>query len=61
MCMLTTLSMDTSRFVVTMFMIVASVGVGASFSVLGMSAIHHFDETKRGAASRRSTFSVRSA
>ncbi|TMV51539.1 MFS transporter [Paenibacillus mesophilus] len=54
--LLTTLSMDTSRFTVTMFMIVAGLGVGASFSVLGMSAIHHFDETKRGAANSTIAF-----
>ncbi|SFJ71432.1 hypothetical protein SAMN05421852_11842 [Thermoflavimicrobium dichotomicum] len=48
--MLTTLSTDTSRFVVTMFMIVVGLGIGASFSVLGMAAIHHFDKSRRGTA-----------
>ncbi len=48
--MLATLSTDTSRFAVTMFMIVTGLGIGASFSVLGMAAIHHFDDTRRGSA-----------
>ncbi|PYI55164.1 MDR family MFS transporter [Paenibacillus flagellatus] len=54
--LLTTLTTDTSRFAVTLFMIVAGLGVGASFSVLGMAAIHHFDETQRGAANSTIAF-----
>jgi EmrB/QacA subfamily drug resistance transporter len=48
--MLTTLSTDTSRFTVTIFMIITGLGIGASFSVLGMAAIHHFDDARRGSA-----------
>ncbi|MDF2716506.1 MAG: family efflux transporter permease subunit [Paenibacillus sp.] len=54
--LLTTLTMDTPRFAVTLFMIVVGLGIGASFSVLGMAAIHHFDETKRGAANSTIAF-----
>lgn len=54
--LLTMIGTDTSRLMITIFMIVAGLGVGASFSVLGMAAIHHFDETKRGAANSTIAF-----
>ncbi|GAA3405672.1 MDR family MFS transporter [Paenibacillus hodogayensis] len=54
--LLTTVTMDSSRLAVTLFMIVVGLGIGASFSVLGMAAIHHFDETKRGAANSTIVF-----
>jgi EmrB/QacA subfamily drug resistance transporter len=56
MYLLSTLSPDTTRLTVTMYMIIAGLGIGASFSVLGMAAIHHFDETQRGAASSTNSF-----
>lgn len=56
MLLLATITTDTSRLAVTLYMIVAGLGVGASFSVLGMAAIHHFDETKRGAANSTIAF-----
>ncbi|RKN84802.1 MDR family MFS transporter [Paenibacillus ginsengarvi] len=54
--LLTTLTADSSRLAVTLFMIVVGLGIGASFSVLGMASIHHFDETKRGSANSTLAF-----
>ncbi|MCZ8522905.1 MULTISPECIES: MDR family MFS transporter [Paenibacillus] len=54
LALLTTLSPGTSRLVVTLYMILVGLGIGASFSVLGNSAIHPFPARQRGAAS--STF-----
>lgn len=54
--LLGTISTETSRLTITMYMIITGFGLGASFSVLGMSAIHHFDETQRGAASSTNAF-----
>jgi EmrB/QacA subfamily drug resistance transporter len=54
--LLGTLSTDTSRLAVTMFMIVVGLGIGASFSVLGMAAIHHFDARQRGSANATIAF-----
>ncbi|WP_186003918.1 MDR family MFS transporter [Parageobacillus genomosp. 1] len=56
MFLLSTITEDTSRFTVTWYMIIVGLGVGASFSVLGMAAIHHFSETERGAASSTNSF-----
>jgi EmrB/QacA subfamily drug resistance transporter len=54
--LLGTLSSGTSRAVVTLYMVVTGLGVGASFSVLGMAAIHHFDATQRGSANSTLSF-----
>ncbi|GAX89415.1 MDR family MFS transporter [Effusibacillus lacus] len=54
--LLSTLSTDTTRYMVTIYMIIVGLGVGASFSVLGMAVIHHFDERQRGSASSTSSF-----
>ncbi|MBS4218106.1 MFS transporter [Bacillus sp. FJAT-49711] len=54
--LLSTLSPDTSRLIVTIFMIITGFGVGFSFSTLSMSAIHNFDMRKRGAATSSITF-----
>ncbi|OIK09336.1 MDR family MFS transporter [Bacillus sp. MUM 13] len=54
--LLGTLTPDTSRFVITLYMIVVGLGVGFSFSVLGMSAIHGFGMEQRGQASSTSNF-----
>jgi EmrB/QacA subfamily drug resistance transporter len=56
MLLLTTITSDTSRLTVTWYMIIVGLGVGASFSVLGMAAIHHFSEAERGAASSTNSF-----
>ncbi|WP_318509666.1 MDR family MFS transporter [Bacillus sp. T3] len=54
--LLSTVSPETSRGLLTVYMMVVGFGVGFSFSVLGMSAIHHFDMTQRGSASSTSNF-----
>lgn len=54
--LLSTVGPDTNRWLLTLYMIVVGFGVGFSFSVLGMSAIHHFDITQRGSASSTSNF-----
>ncbi|GGF65261.1 MFS transporter [Paenibacillus albidus] len=53
---LSTLSPDTSRLMLNVFMALTGFGVGFSFSVLSMSSIHHFDIRKRGSATSTSTF-----
>jgi MFS family permease len=54
--LLSTLSPDTSRLEVTVYMIIIGLGTGASFSVLGMAAMHHFGSSQRGAASSTNAF-----
>jgi len=54
--LLTTLTSDTSRFLVTIYMVIVGLGTGASFSVLGMAAMHHFDNRQRGTASSTNAF-----
>ena len=56
MMLLATLSIDTSRFLVVFFMILAGLGIGASFSVLPSAAIHPFSVRKRGAATSTVSF-----
>ncbi|MCJ8014928.1 MFS transporter [Paenibacillus sp. KQZ6P-2] len=52
--LLTTLNHDSSRLVVTLFMVLVGLGIGASFSVLGNACIHGLSYRQRGTAS--STF-----
>jgi len=54
--LLSTLTADASRLLVTVYMIITGMGVGFSFSVLGMSSIHGFDVTQRGSATATSSF-----
>jgi EmrB/QacA subfamily drug resistance transporter len=54
--LLGTLSPDTARSVVTTYMIITGFGVGFSFSVLSMAAIHKFDMRQRGAATSSNAF-----
>jgi MFS family permease len=54
--LISTLSADSSRFIVTLYMIVVGLGIGATFSVLGNSAIHAFDARQRGSASATLNF-----
>ncbi|UPM55814.1 MDR family MFS transporter [Gottfriedia acidiceleris] len=51
-----TLTPDTTKFQVIIYMVIVGLGVGASFSVLGMSAMHHFDNENRGSASSTNAF-----
>ncbi|MCJ8005919.1 MDR family MFS transporter [Lederbergia wuyishanensis] len=54
--LLGTLTPDTSRIVVTIFMIITGYGVGFNFSTLSMSAIHNFDMRQRGSATSSLSF-----
>jgi MFS family permease len=54
--LLGTISPDTPRIKLTLYMIVTGFGVGFSFSVLSMAAIHHFDMRQRGAATSANSF-----
>ncbi len=54
--LLTTLTTDTSRFMVTIFMILVGLGIGSSFSVLSNAAIHGFAARQRGSASSTLNF-----
>ncbi|KQL44668.1 MFS transporter [Brevibacillus choshinensis] len=54
--LLSTLSPDVPRWLVTIFMVLTGFGVGFSFSVLGMAAIHGFDIRQRGSASSTGSF-----
>jgi MFS family permease len=51
-----TLSPDTTKLQVIIYMVIVGLGVGASFSVLGMAAMHHFDNENRGSASSTNSF-----
>ncbi|MFD3447948.1 MDR family MFS transporter [Microbacteriaceae bacterium 4G12] len=55
--LLSTLTVDTSRAIVTVFMILAGFGVGFSFSVLSMASIHGLDMRQRGSATSTNSFS----
>ncbi len=54
--LLTTLTPDSNRLLLTIYMIIVGFGVGFSFSVLSMAAIHHFDLHQRGSATSTSNF-----
>jgi MFS family permease len=54
--LLTTLSLDTPRLVVTLYMIITGLGIGASFSVLSNAVIHHFNMEQRGSANATFAF-----
>jgi EmrB/QacA subfamily drug resistance transporter len=54
--LLGTVTSETSRAVLTLYMIVIGLGVGFSFSVLSMAAIHPFGMNQRGAATSTSNF-----
>jgi MFS family permease len=54
--LLTTLTPETSRFTVTLYMIITGLGIGASFSVLGNAVIHHFETFQRGSANATFAF-----
>ncbi|MFD2446912.1 MDR family MFS transporter [Bacillus sp. CGMCC 1.16607] len=56
MILLTTLTPETSRFLVTLYMIVTGLGIGASFSVISNAAIHHFHPSQRGSVNSTVSF-----
>ncbi|MWC27796.1 MDR family MFS transporter [Paenibacillus sp. MMS18-CY102] len=54
--LLGTITPDTSSFLLSIYLIIVGLGVGFSFSVLSMSAIHHFDVRQRGSANSTMAF-----
>ncbi|WP_141430895.1 MDR family MFS transporter [Bacillus sp. 03113] len=54
--LLSTITQDTARGLLTLYMIIVGLGVGFSFSVLNMAAIHHYDFTQRGSATSTNNF-----
>ncbi|MBY0154326.1 MFS transporter [Cytobacillus firmus] len=56
MYLLSTVSAETSRFVITLYMIIIGLGTGASFSVINMAAIHRFGPESRGSATSTVSF-----
>lgn len=56
MFLLTTLEPDSGRFLVTVYMILAGLGIGATFSVLSNAAIHHFEPSQRGSVNATVSF-----
>jgi len=54
--LLSTITPDTSRALLTIYMVVIGLGVGFSFSVLSMAAIHPFGMEQRGSATSTSNF-----
>ncbi|RKP56091.1 DHA2 family efflux MFS transporter permease subunit [Cohnella endophytica] len=51
-----TLQSDSTRLIVTLYMILIGLGIGASFSVLGNTAIHGLEARQRGTASATLNF-----
>ncbi|MEI4828379.1 MDR family MFS transporter [Bacillus sp. FJAT-53711] len=54
--LLSSLTPETSRVLLTIYMIIIGFGVGFSFSVLSMAAIHNFGMNQRGSATSTSNF-----
>jgi EmrB/QacA subfamily drug resistance transporter len=54
--LLTTLTTDSSRLLVTIYMVLVGLGIGSSFSVLSNAAIHGFAARQRGSASSTLSF-----
>jgi hypothetical protein len=54
--LVSTLSPDSTRLLVTVYMILIGLGIGASFSVLGNTAIHGLPARQRGTASSTLNF-----
>lgn len=54
--LLGTLTTETPRYLITIYMVIIGLGTGASFSVLSMAAIHKIDPRQRGTASSTSAF-----
>jgi EmrB/QacA subfamily drug resistance transporter len=56
MYLLTTLTPETGRFLVTVYMVLTGLGIGATFSVLSNAAIHHFEPSQRGSVNSTVAF-----
>jgi EmrB/QacA subfamily drug resistance transporter len=56
MALLAALTIDSPRYLITIYMILIGLGIGASFSVLSSAAIHSFPFSQRGAATSTLNF-----
>ncbi|WP_088043763.1 MDR family MFS transporter [Bacillus sp. EAC] len=56
MALLSTIDLDTTRTTVTIFMVIAGLGMGCSFSLLSMATQHKIEPQKRGIATSTNTF-----
>jgi EmrB/QacA subfamily drug resistance transporter len=56
MALLMTITPESTRLTITLYMILVGLGIGASFSVLSNAAIHSVPATQRGAASSTLNF-----
>lgn len=56
MALLMTITPDSTRLTITLYMILVGLGIGASFSVLSNAAIHSVPANRRGAASSTLNF-----
>lgn len=54
--LLSMMTPDTSRLLVTLFMVLSGIGVGFSFSLLPTSSIHNLEATQRGSANSTNAF-----
>lgn len=54
--LLSMMTPDTSRALVTLFMVLSGIGVGFSFSLLPTSSIHNLESTQRGTANSTNAF-----
>ncbi|WP_042162760.1 MDR family MFS transporter [Paenibacillus gorillae] len=54
--LLSTITPDTTKFILSIYMLITGFGIGFSFSVLGMSSIHSFDMRQRGSANSTMAF-----
>ncbi|MCL6518025.1 MDR family MFS transporter, partial [Alicyclobacillus sp.] len=53
---LSTMTPRTPGWLLTVYMVLVGLGIGPSFSVLGMASMHHFTAQQRGAASSTMSF-----
>ncbi|MCS7462963.1 MFS transporter [Paenibacillus doosanensis] len=54
--LLATLTPETPRYLLTLYMVLVGLGTGASFSVLGMAVMHKFEAAQRGSANSTMAF-----
>ncbi|WP_240620262.1 MDR family MFS transporter [Peribacillus acanthi] len=56
MLLLSTIDVNTSRSILTIYMVIAGLGMGCSFSMLSMATQHNIEPHKRGIATSTNTF-----
>jgi EmrB/QacA subfamily drug resistance transporter len=56
MILLGTISIDTPRYLITMYTILMGLGIGSSFPVISLSSLHNLPFSKRGSATSMNSF-----